>query len=948
MVGALVALVSTLFTVAPAQADANGPVTLLPTQGTTFNTIIGSPIELVSIQDPSTYVLSGLANNAINSYYVISNPDEAEITIDFKYAPSVSTATSFSYVWFDDDGVAERTTSAITGAVTYSNTATQDTFKVTTNLSKIAISAATSDSGAVLLNSIALDAPSETSTVELTVQTLVDTDVSNNGLGVANGFDRVSKAEKVVLYPVGSVPATTKIVALSPGHTSFSATVVYGNSINPYFVQASTSVALYRDGVAFNMNNAMDTATTPDQITTSIRTTAVTGVMAKDTIYAGVNAAGAYVAALEPTTATFSAGIYSAQAFYNGLTVGAASVAYDVSAGPSSLVASVRPTFLDSLDAAYRTAAASSASELLVRTGTKTLTIGAQIQSASGVALAASNVEVRAVVSGAVDATTTITVTGAAGSLVKDGAAITALARTDANGKVSFTITSTTGKKGDALSVVLSAKTSTGAWAPMDQVSSNSDIDVSWADAAFSTFTAKPATYISGANPTVTFKAADQWGKGIDAISGKALTVYAVASFGGVENSTKYSATAVVANGEAKFTFANFAAAGGLAQLKASLFTGGVQNSTQVGSSITVNVYNTAATDKVAVVDSFATPVTYVDYVTGDTVNSAVAKAVSDAGLSTSEGVAVTGNVLNTAGVGQPGVAVTVAAKGVLFYADGVYALDTITTNANEFGAFSVTAIAHTVNVRGADVTITADGKSATTKLVTYLPQSLDDKNLKFSWTLPATVVKNTTYAVTLSLTDKWGNPVGPNADTHSVTVQGAGSVQINSQDAAVVRSFDRNGQATVFLRSVKDIAGPGSITATLRTSGWTYPTGATGTQTAIGTIGSAILTDDKSTAWNETLWSNELTSNIEVLDSAPASTTGKVNVGSFNGKLVVYAANLNGARISWKVGGNWGSAVATSNYSIFNRPTPRAGVTVSVEVYVNGVKQLTKSVLTR
>jgi hypothetical protein len=78
-------------------------------------------------------------------------------------------------------------------------------------------------------------------------------------------------------------------------------------------------------------------------------------------------------------------------------------------------------------------------------------------------------------------------------------------------------------------------------------------------------------------------------------------------------------------------------------------------------------------------------------------------------------------------------------------------------------------------------------------------------------------------------------------------------------------------------------------------------------------------------------------------------SATNKVNVGSFNGKLVVYAQNLDGARISWKVGGNWGSQVAVGNtLNRFDRLTPRSGVTLSVQVYVNGVLQLTKSVVTR
>lgn len=81
-----------------------------------------------------------------------------------------------------------------------------------------------------------------------------------------------------------------------------------------------------------------------------------------------------------------------------------------------------------------------------------------------------------------------------------------------------------------------------------------------------------------------------------------------------------------------------------------------------------------------------------------------------------------------------------------------------------------------------------------------------------------------------------------------------------------------------------------------------------------------------------------------------PTSSTGsaRLNVGSFNGKIVIYAANALGKKVTWKVGGRWGSGIATSNYAIFNRLTPKAGATVSVEIYVNAVKILTKSVITR
>jgi hypothetical protein len=73
------------------------------------------------------------------------------------------------------------------------------------------------------------------------------------------------------------------------------------------------------------------------------------------------------------------------------------------------------------------------------------------------------------------------------------------------------------------------------------------------------------------------------------------------------------------------------------------------------------------------------------------------------------------------------------------------------------------------------------------------------------------------------------------------------------------------------------------------------------------------------------------------------------VNVGSFNGKLVVYALGLDRARITWKVSGIWGQDFAAGNtLNRFDRLTPLKGVTVKVDIFVDGVKRLTKSVLTR
>ena len=611
-------------------------------------------------------------------------------------------------------------------------------------------------------------------------------------------------------------------------------------------------------------------------------------------------------------------------------------MAWDSSAGANTHVTSVKPSVDNSTDVLFSTV--ETTKEVTAKTGTKTLTINTQLMSTSTITVAASNIEVKAEISEvSLDATTTITSTGTIASLKKDGSKIIAYARTSNLGKASFTITSTTGKKADALSVVLFAKKSDGTWSAMEGITGG--VDVVWEDAAYEEFTAKPADYVSGANPTVTFKVADQFGGPLNAVDGKALTVYAVASFGGVQAPLTYSSTVNVTGGEAAFTFANFAKAGSLAQLRASLFTGGVATSTQVGTSVTVNVYNTAATSTVNVATSFTTDVSYVDYVVGDTTVAAVATAVSDAGLSAAEGVTISGNVLNASGVGQPGVAVTVALDGVLFLDDGVYSLNSVTTNANEFGAFSVTAIAHTVYERGATVTITADGKTATTLLITYLPDTIGDDNLSFGWTLPAQVVKNTTYAVTIQLSDKWGNPVAGTTTSGAVKVQGVGSVEVNSVATAVDRNFDKNGQTTVFLRSVKDIAGPGAISATLTTTGFTYP-GLDGAAVASGAIGIFNSTDLKSTAWDESLWENSLNANVEVVDVATAAASDtKVNVGTFKGYVALYAKGYKGQKMSAIVAGKW--IVVESLASDFERVVrfTGAGYTITTKIYIDGVQ---------
>ena len=145
----------------------------------------------------------------------------------------------------------------------------------------------------------------------------------------------------------------------------------------------------------------------------------------------------------------------------------------------------------------------------------------------------------------------------------------------------------------------------------------------------------------------------------------------------------------------------------------------------------------------------------------------------------------------------------------------------------------------------------------------------------------------------------------------------------------------------------MNDIAGPGSISVVLAED-FNYYTGRSGGAIGDTTNTSTVSLDDEDTSWNESLWTNTLSDDVDVLEEAPAPT-GKVNVGSFNGKLVVYALGLDGAKISWKVAGKWGVAYANGDtLNRFDRPVGASGVPVNVDIYVNGVKQLTKTVTTR
>ncbi len=77
-------------------------------------------------------------------------------------------------------------------------------------------------------------------------------------------------------------------------------------------------------------------------------------------------------------------------------------------------------------------------------------------------------------------------------------------------------------------------------------------------------------------------------------------------------------------------------------------------------------------------------------------------------------------------------------------------------------------------------------------------------------------------------------------------------------------------------------------------------------------------------------------------------SSSQKVNAGSFNRSIAVYAKGHKGKTLSWKTAGKWSRKTITSDYQVFQRRTAAVDLDVNVQLYINGEKQSTKTVRTR
>jgi hypothetical protein len=80
----------------------------------------------------------------------------------------------------------------------------------------------------------------------------------------------------------------------------------------------------------------------------------------------------------------------------------------------------------------------------------------------------------------------------------------------------------------------------------------------------------------------------------------------------------------------------------------------------------------------------------------------------------------------------------------------------------------------------------------------------------------------------------------------------------------------------------------------------------------------------------------------------ADLSASSKINAGSFNGYVAVYAKGYKGQTLSWKIGRKWFKTTVTSDFQVLQRRIGAKGIFVQVDLHIGGQRLLTKTVRTR
>jgi hypothetical protein len=512
-------------------------------------------------------------------------------------------------------------------------------------------------------------------------------------------------------------------------------------------------------------------------------------------------------------------------------------------------------------------------------------------------------------------ATKTLSVNGTVYTTDASLALLKLAGATDASGYSTVTLKTTGMAANDTVTVVWTTQGQT------DQVVSTlatAGFTAAFAEGSEAANDGYDRTIAIGGTTTVKYLVADQWGVA-PADSAYTVTVTRAASGAARTTAASYAMSVPVVGGVATATIVDNGAGAGADTITATL-VGAIASGTDA---FTLS-YTTAAAAAVTGLVLADNQVTASSTVRENSVaikawNSYQSASVAAPTLDASNFVVaattgasdtlltLTGVATVASGAGVEGAQVTLAASGVSFrFTDGasgvIVTRDSITVPTSAGGAYSVNAYA---DGKGGDVVITATiGSLSKSTTIRFAGNTAVGS---FTVATPANSMPGKVADVIVTAVDSYGDAISGALVTLSST--GAGYL-LNTSGNTVA-----DGTYSTKLLLGSNESGTATIKVTMTIDG------KVSTQTNIITIGA----------------------------SSGVSGDITVNVGTFSGKLVVYALNAAGSEVSYKIAGKWVTQVVTSDLlQRYDRVVGATGATIKVDIYVDGVLTLAKSVVTK
>jgi protocatechuate 3,4-dioxygenase beta subunit len=268
----------------------------------------------------------------------------------------------------------------------------------------------------------------------------------------------------------------------------------------------------------------------------------------------------------------------------------------------------------------------------------------------------------------------------------------------------------------------------------------------------------------------------------------------------------------------------------------------------------------------------------------------------------------VAGTVLDTDGTVLEGAPVTLAGAGLLFKSGDVTTIGSITVLADNAGAYSVEVSSNKAGKQTVTVTSGSLSKTATPDFGSAAATAAENITI----TAPANATPGSTTAVTVKLTDKFGNAVktdGATGLTFTVRVSGVGSTGSFTEAT--------NADGEVKFNQVLGSADTGSFVVTVKYDA----DAATATKAAI-----------------------TKTATVAVAAVAPVVVEPTSKIGTANSRVYVNVKDGKGAVVTVKIGAKWYTKSALNNDYTFSFKAKKKSK-VSVKVYVDGDLSSSKTI---